>query len=173
MMGGPDGFAATVVDLLEWKEPLPAPRPTGPTLGFRRLRVSAPGAAARAVVDPDGTALDVEPGRGGPTGVVVACSDRARSAAFYREIVPLEGFVSLVEERGAARAPGAANTVGIWRLALGTDDIDADVAALAGAGVACLSDPAEMSMGPGLPELRFVLFPGPDGEMLELIERPR
>jgi catechol 2,3-dioxygenase-like lactoylglutathione lyase family enzyme len=173
MMGGPAGFAATVVDLLEWKEPLPAPRPAGPTLGFRRLRVSAPGATARAVVDPDGTPLDVEPGRGGPTGVVVACSDHAHSAAFYREIVPLEGFVSLVEERGAQPAPAAANTVGIWRLALGTDDIDADVAALTGAGVRCVSATAEMSMGPGLPDLRFVLFPGPDGEMLELIERPR
>jgi hypothetical protein len=58
-------------------------------------------------------------------------------------------------------------------MALGTDDIDADVDALAAAGVRCLTPPVEMSMGPGLPDLRFVLFPGPDGEMLELIERPR
>jgi hypothetical protein len=29
-----------------------------------------------------------------------------------------------------------------------------------------------MSMGPGLPELRFVCFPGPDGEVIELIEEP-
>jgi hypothetical protein len=29
-----------------------------------------------------------------------------------------------------------------------------------------------MSMGPGLPELRFVCFAGPDGEVLELIEQP-
>jgi hypothetical protein len=58
-------------------------------------------------------------------------------------------------------------------MALGTDDIDADVAALRGLGVACLSDPVELAMGPGLPLLRFVLFPDPDGTMLELIERPR
>jgi catechol 2,3-dioxygenase-like lactoylglutathione lyase family enzyme len=173
MMGGPEGFGATVVDLLEWKHPPPAPRPRGSAFGFRRLRLSAPGAAARSLVDPDGTLLDIEPGRGGPTGVVVACSDVARSRAFYREVVPLAGFVVLLQANGAAPAPAAANTVGIWRLALGTDDIDADVAALAGAGVECLSPPAEMSMGPGLPSLRFVLFPGPDGEMLELIQRPR
>jgi len=173
MMGGPEGFGATVVDLLEWKQPPPAPRPPGSALGFRRLRVSAPGAAARSLVDPDGTLLDVEPGRGGPTGVVVACSNVARSKAFYTEVVPLGGFVVLLQAHGAAPAPPAANTVGIWRLALGTDDIDADVAALGGAGVECLSPPAEMSMGPGLPDLRFVLFPGPDGEMLELIERAR
>jgi len=173
MMGGPEGFAATVVDLLEWKQPPPAPRPPGAACGFRRLRVGVPGAPPRALVDPDGTDLDIEPGRGGPAGVVVACSDRARSEAFYRDVVGLDAFVSLVEARGAAPAPAAANTVGIWRLALGTDDIDADVAALTAAGVHCLSAPVEMSMGPGLPDLRFVLFPGPDGEMLELIERPR
>jgi catechol 2,3-dioxygenase-like lactoylglutathione lyase family enzyme len=173
MMGGPEGFAATVVDLLEWKEPRPAPRPAGPAFGFRRARLGVPGAAPRSVTDPDGTPLDIGPGRGGPTGVVVACRDVARSTSFYHEIVPLGGFISLVEERDAAPAPRAANTVGIFRLALATDDIDADVAALAAAGVQCVSAPAELSMGPGLPDLRFVLFPGPDGEMLELIERAR
>ena len=29
-----------------------------------------------------------------------------------------------------------------------------------------------MAMGPGLPELRFLCFAGPDGEVLELIEQP-
>ncbi|HVM66136.1 MAG TPA: hypothetical protein VMU14_14815 [Acidimicrobiales bacterium] len=173
MMAGPEGFGAPVVDLLEWKQPPPAPRPRGSALGFRRLAISAPGAAARSLVDPDGTLLDIGPGPGGPTGVVVACSDIARSRAFYRDVVPLAGFVVLLQANGAAPAPPAANTVGIWRMALGTDDIDADVATLAAAGVACVSPPVEMSMGPGLPDLRFVLFPGPDGEMLELIERPR
>jgi catechol 2,3-dioxygenase-like lactoylglutathione lyase family enzyme len=172
MMGGPDGFRATVVDLLEWKVPRPAPR-GGATLGFRRLRLSAPGATARPVTDPDGTAVDIEPGRGGPSGVVVACSDPVRSRAFYDEVVGLGSFVELVADRGAAPAPRGATTVGIWRLALGTDDIDADVTTLRRLGVDCLSDPAELSMGPGLPLLRFVLFPDPDGTMLELIERPR
>ena len=173
MMGGPSGFGATVVDLLEWKVPAPAARPPHPLLGFRRLRLSAPGATARPLVDPDGTALDVEPGIGGPTGVVVACSDPARSRAFYDSVTGLGSFVELVADPGAGPAPAAANTVGIWRMALGTDDIDADVATLRSLGVTCLSEPAELAMGPGLPLLRFVLFPDPDGTMLELIERPR
>ena len=173
MMGGPAGFRGTVVDLLEWKVPPPAPRGAAPRLGFRRLRLSAPGATTRATVDPDGTALDVEPGPGGPSGVVVACTDAARSRAFYDEVVGLGEFVELVADPQATPAPREATTVGIWRLALGTDDIDADVAALRGLGVACLSDPVELAMGPGLPLLRFVLFPDPDGTMLELIERPR
>jgi catechol 2,3-dioxygenase-like lactoylglutathione lyase family enzyme len=173
MMGGPDGFRATVVDLLEWKVPRPVARGPEPTLGFRRLRLSAPGATARATVDPDGTALDVEPGPGGPWGVVVACSDPARSRAFYDEVVGLGSFVELVADPGAAPAPPGATTVGIWRLALGTEDIDADVATLRSLGIGCVSDVAALSMGPGLPLLRFVLFPDPDGTMLELIERPR
>jgi catechol 2,3-dioxygenase-like lactoylglutathione lyase family enzyme len=173
MMGGPDGFRGTVIDLLEWKVPGPTARGSTPTLGFRRLRLSAPGATRRAAVDPDGTALDVEPGAGGPTGVLVACSDPARSRAFYDEVVGLGAFVELVADPGAAAAPPDATTVGMWRLALGTDDIDSDVEALRRMGVACRSEPAELSMGPGLPTLRFVLFPDPDGTMLELIERPR
>jgi len=173
MMGGPDGFRATVVDLLEWKVPAPAPRPATPTLGFRRLRVGSPGAPARALTDPDGTPIDVEPGVGGPTGVVVACSDRRRSRQFYDEVVGLSPFVELVADPDARPGPTPANTVGIWRLALGTDDLDADVATLSALGVRCVSEPAEMAMGPGLPVLRFVLFPDPDGTMLELIERPR
>jgi catechol 2,3-dioxygenase-like lactoylglutathione lyase family enzyme len=173
MMGGPGGFRGTVVDLLEWKVPPPVPRSAAPTLGFRRLRLSAPGATARATVDPDGTALDVEPGPGGPCGVVVACTDRQRSGAFYDQVVGLGSFVELVADPGAAPAPPAATTVGIWRLALGTDDLDADIATLRRLGVGCRSDPVELAMGPGLPLLRFVLFPDPDGTMLELIERPR
>ena len=39
-------------------------------------------------------------------------------------------------------------------------------------GVATLSPPAAMAMGPGLPDLRFVCCRGPDGEVLELIEQP-
>src|SRR5262249_35142673 len=155
---------------LEWKVPAPAPRGPAPALGFRRLRLSAPGATARPATDPDGTALDVEPGRGGPSGGVVACTDPARGRAFYDEGGGLGYFVELVADPAAAPAPRAATTVGIWRLALGTDDIDADVATLRGLGVDCLSDPAELAMGPGLPLLRFVLFPDPDGTMLELIE---
>ena len=168
MMAGPEGFGAPVIDLLEWIVPEPVERDDGGTVGFCRLRVGG-GAAYAALADPDGLAIDVRPGPAGLTGVTVACSDLERSTAFYRAL-GLSGFVELVE--GAGAAPRAANTLGAWRLALATEDIDADVAELTRAGVRCLSEPAEMSMGPGLPVLRFVLFPDPDGAMLELIERP-
>ena len=65
-----------------------------------------------------------------------------------------------------------ANRVGPFRLALLTDDIDRDHAALVEAGVACLREPTVLDMGPGIPSLRAVLFPDPDGTMLELIEAP-
>ncbi len=65
-----------------------------------------------------------------------------------------------------------ANRIGAFRMALLVDDIDAAHAELAAAGVACLTPPATLDMGPGLPELRALLFPDPDGTMLELIEAP-
>jgi catechol 2,3-dioxygenase-like lactoylglutathione lyase family enzyme len=168
MMAGPKGFGAPVVDLLQWIRPEPVERDDRGTVGLCRLRVGG-GAAYAALADPDGLAIDVRPGPPGLTGVTVACSEPDRSSAFYRSL-GLGGFVEVVE--GAGTAPPRPNTVGIWRLALATEDIDADVAELSRAGVRCVSDPVEMSMGPGLPVLRFVLFPDPDGTMLELIERP-
>lgn len=69
-------------------------------------------------------------------------------------------------------APRAANTVGIWRAAYLVDDLAGRCAALGDAGIDLLSAPITMAMGSGLPELRFVCFRGPDGEVLELIERP-
>jgi glyoxylase I family protein len=77
-------------------------------------------------------------------------------------------------EQPGAR-PGAirpANTVGMWRTALLLPDLDRAVAALRAADIELLSDPQSMSMGPGLPELRFVCFRGPDHEVIELIEQP-
>lgn len=66
-----------------------------------------------------------------------------------------------------------ANHTGIYRMALMTDDIEASFAGLEDLGVQCVSPPATLDMGPGLPELRALLFPDPDGTMLELIESPR
>jgi catechol 2,3-dioxygenase-like lactoylglutathione lyase family enzyme len=69
-------------------------------------------------------------------------------------------------------APRPANTLGMWRTALLLADLDRAVAAVRHAGIALLSDPQSMSMGPGLPELRFVCLRGPDHEVIELIEQP-
>lgn len=66
-------------------------------------------------------------------------------------------------------APRPANAVGMARLAMVVPDLDAAVNALP---VPTLSEPVTMPMGPGLPDLRFVCFRGPDGELLELIETP-
>jgi catechol 2,3-dioxygenase-like lactoylglutathione lyase family enzyme len=65
-----------------------------------------------------------------------------------------------------------ANTIGMWRTALLVTDLDAAVVELGRLGIATLSPPAAMAMGPGLPDLRFVCSAGPDGEVLELIEQP-
>ena len=71
-----------------------------------------------------------------------------------------------------ARSARPANTVGIWRTALLVADLDAAVARLRAAGIELLSDPQALAMGPGVPDLRFVCFRGPDHEVIELIESP-
>jgi catechol 2,3-dioxygenase-like lactoylglutathione lyase family enzyme len=68
--------------------------------------------------------------------------------------------------------PRPANALGIWRTALLLPDLDRAVAALRNAQIELISDPQSMAMGPGLPDLRFVCFRGPDDEVIELIEQP-
>jgi catechol 2,3-dioxygenase-like lactoylglutathione lyase family enzyme len=60
----------------------------------------------------------------------------------------------------------------MWRAAFLVADLDAAVAELDRHRVETISPPVSMEMGPNLPRLRFVCFRGPDGEVLELIERP-
>jgi lactoylglutathione lyase len=83
--------------------------------------------------------------------------------------IMLVGF-STPRPRPAAARP--ANTIGMWRAALLVTDIDAAFAELGRLGITPFSAPTTMAMGPGLPELRFLCFAGPDGEVLELIEQP-
>lgn len=72
---------------------------------------------------------------------------------------------------GSARRK--ANELGIFRMALLTDDIDRDYEALVDAEVTCYSPPVELEMGPGLPsDLRALFFEDPDGTCVELIESP-
>ena len=83
--------------------------------------------------------------------------------------VMLVGF----SEPTATRAPARpANALGMWRCALLVTDLDAAHDELGRLGIATISAPTAMAMGPGLPELRFFCFAGPDGEVLELIEAP-
>lgn len=67
-----------------------------------------------------------------------------------------------------------ANELGIFRMALLTDDIDRDYAALLDAEITCFSPPVSLEMGPGLPsDLRALFFLDPDGTCVELIEAPQ
>ena len=81
----------------------------------------------------------------------------------------LVGFARPAVVRGDRRP---ANTVGMWRMALIVPGLDDAVTALRAAEVELVSEPQSMSMGAGLPELRFVCFRGPDDEVIELIEQP-
>jgi glyoxylase I family protein len=65
-----------------------------------------------------------------------------------------------------------ANTLGMWRCAFLVADVDEAVAELNRRDIATISAPVDMAMGPGLPNLRFVCFRGPDHEVVELIEQP-
>ncbi|MBV8951659.1 MAG: hypothetical protein JOZ99_12345 [Actinobacteria bacterium] len=182
--------------------PTGRPHATPVALGFTRLLVTSPDVETSTVLtDPDGTLVQLEPGeRPGLAGVVVGSSDLARSRAFYSDIVGLEAgpqplavagpargtaarlrdragafALELVEWRSADRVPGpypVANHLGIYRMALMTGDIEADYHTLQANGVVCVSPPATLDMGPGLPRLRALLFLDPDGTALELIETP-
>jgi glyoxylase I family protein len=81
----------------------------------------------------------------------------------------LVGFDEPAVARGA---PRAANALGMWRTALLLPELEPAVAALRAAEVELISEPRSMAMGPGLPELQFVCFRGPDHEVIELIEQP-
>ena len=59
--------------------------------------------------------------------------------------------------------------LGIARIAIGTSDLEADMAELKAHGVEFLSEPATVELA-GRPASRFVCFKDPDGTILELVE---
>jgi catechol 2,3-dioxygenase-like lactoylglutathione lyase family enzyme len=82
-------------------------------------------------------------------------------------------LVQLLDPPPSGAPASAANQLGMYRLALYTDDIDRDHADLVARDVRCLTPPATLEMGPGIPRLRALMFEDPDGTVLELIEPPR
>jgi catechol 2,3-dioxygenase-like lactoylglutathione lyase family enzyme len=184
MMASDRGFDGVVVDLLEWKVPPPTgAADTSDGTGFQRLRVAAPGAESGS--DPDGTPIEVVPGEHPRVaGVEIGCTDFLASIVFYRDVVGLQiaGPGELADERGPEvfvveliparreRPPRVANELGMYRMALFTDDIDREDARLRAAGVEPYWPPAALDMGPGIPPLRALFFPDPDGTTLEYIE---
>jgi catechol 2,3-dioxygenase-like lactoylglutathione lyase family enzyme len=81
-------------------------------------------------------------------------------------------LVGFRKPRCAVAPARPANALGMWRAAFLVADVDAAVTTLAEHGIETISQPVDMAMGPGLPELRFVCFRGPDAEVIELIEQP-
>jgi hypothetical protein len=112
--------------------------------------------------NPDGSHLRID----GP----VAMEEVMLRAPTKSEMsIILVGLSTPTPVRAEARP---ANTIGLWRSALLVTDLDAAYRELGRLGITAFSAPTTMAMGPGLPELRFLCFAGPDGEVLELIEEP-
>lgn len=125
------------------------------SLGFREL-------ARFPSTRDDGTPLRVD----GPVSMVEALMGAPGRGEVQLMLV---GFDQPAVRPAASRP---ANALGMWRMALVLPDLDRAVSALRDAGVDLISDAQAMAMGPGLPELRFVCFRGPDREVIELIEQP-
>jgi catechol 2,3-dioxygenase-like lactoylglutathione lyase family enzyme len=106
-------------------------------------------------------------GLDGEIELAAAYLDDPRGAgAFMLELV------QMIDPAPAQPPSDEANRLGMFRLALLSDDIDRDHADLVARGVRCWTPPAHLEMGPGIPPLRALMFEDPDGTVLELIQPP-
>lgn len=104
-------------------------------------------------------------GLDGEIELAAAYLDDPRGAgAFMLELV------QLIDPPPRAAPSADANRLGMFRLALLTDDIARDHADLVARGVPCWTGPTRLEMGPGIPPLQALLFEDPDGAVLELIQ---
>ena len=74
------------------------------------------------------------------------------------------------EPVSAPAPPQRLNAVGIARIALITEDIDADVAILKAAGVELISEQPGEATDPQGSTVHFICFRDPDGNTLELVQ---
>ncbi len=88
---------------------------------------------------------------------------RSETAPFMLDLLEWQ------EPRDAAEPYAHLYHLGIARIALASDDLDADMASLQADGIEFLSEPATVSM-PGQRPTRFVCFKDPDGTVLELVQ---
>jgi catechol 2,3-dioxygenase-like lactoylglutathione lyase family enzyme len=188
ILAGSSGLDGVALDVLEWL--CPPPRHAAERGGWSVLRLGAASATALPVAtqrDPDDTVVEiVDTDDARVAGVVLACSDPAASSAFCRDVLGLTSTDgrTFFDDRGpsvfsieltrasAPPRPRAANDLGVYRVAFATVDLDRDYATLVAAGVRPFSPPTTLDMGPGLPNVRAIVFPDPDGTAFELIERP-
>ena len=189
---------ATADGGMAWSEPLAHDLPGGGQV--RLVLMSDPDGVALELVEGDGnrvsfvgvTCRDVERSVAFYSSLGFREAARFPSARDANPHLRVDGALSMVEV--LMRAPGRgevslmlvgfeepavvpavprpANALGMWRCALLLPELDAAVAGLRAARVELLSEPQSMSMGPGLPDLRFVCLRGPDHEVIELIEQP-
>jgi catechol 2,3-dioxygenase-like lactoylglutathione lyase family enzyme len=181
-----------------WSEPISHELPDGAAV--RLVMISDPDGVAVELIEGDTTRVsfvsvtcsELESSVAFYTSLGFREVARFPSAAESGSHLRLEGPVAMVEVlmRAPARsdvhlmlvnfdqpavrpsAPRSANELGMWRTALLVPELNSAVSALRAAEIELLSDPQSMSMGPDLPELRFVCFRGPDHEVIELIEQP-
>lgn len=183
-----DGRDAPVIDLLEWQVPRPTGAPNPPDgLGLAALVIEHPDVATSTTRrDPDGTPLALRPG---PVvrfaGVRINATDVDTSLAWYRSVLGFEGdaaalrladddfTVELMPGDRTVPAIGAANQLGIFRMAILVDDAAAAVAQVRARGATC-PDPVWLDMGPTIPidGLWATFFRDPDGACVEFIQAP-
>jgi catechol 2,3-dioxygenase-like lactoylglutathione lyase family enzyme len=145
---------------------------------------AAPGSGVLS--DPDGTPVLVTRGDANQpefVGVQINCASLEQSVAWYRGVAGLtveehgeqatvrlpggrDRFrITLIQVLGARPYPHAPYEAGIHRLAMVADEIDAGGLPAASTGL------HEVELGSGLGRVRAVLFPDPDGAVLEFVER--
>ncbi len=184
-----DGRANPVIDLLEWKQPLPVGRPQpADGLGLAALCIEHPSVNELTVMtDPDRTLLEVTPGSAVRfAGAVINVVDVEASNEWYGSVLGFE------ESAGGMRLPGdeftislrpgdvsipaysSATNLGVFRMAILVDDAAAAVAQVRAGGVEC-PDPVWLDMGPTIPidGLWAAFFRDPDGACLEFIQAPQ
>ncbi len=84
-----------------------------------------------------------------------------------RVVIDLGGLTVFIEQAPAEIRPAMETPcLGIEHIGLATDDIEAAVADLTGRGV-----PLKMGITPRGPGLRIAFFEGPDGALIEILER--
>lgn len=77
-----------------------------------------------------------------------------------------------IRPRNQAPSPLKLTDPGIVRIALSTTDFETDVAKLREMGVSFISDPVYRQLPDGTEAPFFVCFHDPDGNVLELVQRP-